>query len=159
MIAPRTWMALIVAGVLAVMLAGSHWQAYNMGAISVQSSWDAEKVIQADQAAVLATEAAATTDKLQTSADQIRKSKNAQIARLNADLAAAIERLSDRPARPGAIDLPTVAGSGSNASCTGAQLYREDGQFLARESARANRLLADLAQCQDAYGKARDSLR
>ena len=159
MITARAWQALIVAGVLAVMLAGTHWQAYNMGADKVQAAWVAEQLSQAEQSAALQAQAQATTDKLKTDADQLRKSKNAQIARLDADLAAALERLSDRPPRPGASDMPALAGPGANASCTGAQLYREDGQFLARESARADRLLADLAQCQDAYGKARDALR
>ena len=159
MITARAWQALIVAGVLAVMLAGTHWQAYNMGAGKVQVAWVADQLSQAEQSAALQAQAQAATDKLKTDSDQLRKSKNAQIARLNADLAAALAGLSDRPPRPGAVDLPAPAGSGAAPRCTGASLWREDGEFLARESARADRLLADLAQCQDAYGKARDALR
>jgi len=158
-ITARAWQALIVAAVLAVMLAGTHWQAYNMGAGKVRAAWVAEQLSQAEQSAALQAQAQATTDKLKNAADQLRKSKNAQIARLDADLAAALAGLSDRAPRPGAVDLPAPAGPGANPGCTGAQLYREDGQFLARESARANRLLADLAQCQAAYGKARDVLK
>lgn len=156
---PRAWQALILATVLAAILAGTHWQAYNMGADKVQAAWVVEQLSQAQQSLVLQAQAQAATEKLKTDADQLRKSKNAQIARLDADLAAALAGLSDRAPRPGAVDLPTPSGSGANPGCTGASLWREDGQFLSRESARADRLLSDLAQCQAAYGKARDALK
>lgn len=159
MITARAWQALIVAGVLAVMLAGTHWQAYNIGAIQVRAAWVAEQISQAQQSAAIQAQAQAATDKLKTDADNLRKSKNAQIARLDADLAAALAGLSDRTPRPGAGDLPAPAGPGAGPGCTGASLWREDGQFLSRESSRADRLLADLAQCQAAYSKARDALR
>lgn len=159
MITARAWLAMTAAAVLTVMLAATHWQAHRMGAAGVQAGWDAEKATQTQQTATLMAEAAATTSSLQATADQLRKSKNAQIARLNADLAAALAGLSDRAPRPGAVDMPALTGPGANPGCTGASLWREDGEFLARESARADRLLADLTQCQAAYGKARDALR
>jgi hypothetical protein len=155
----RAWLAIALAGLLSILLTATHWQAYRMGADKVQAAWVVEQLSQAQQSLVLQAQAQAATEKLKTDADQLRKSKNAQIARLDADLAAALAGLSDRAPRPGAVDLPTPSGSGANPGCTGASLWREDGQFLSRESARADRLLADLAQCQTAYGKARDALR
>ena len=159
MITARAWLALALAAVLMLLLAGTHWQAYRMGGDKVQAAWVVEQLSQAEQSAALQVKAQEATDKIKTDADQLRKSKNAQIARLDADLAAALSGLSDRPARPGAVDLPAPAGSGAAPRCTGASLWREDGEFLARESARADRLLADLAQCQAAYGKAREALK
>lgn len=158
-IAARAWFALGMSALLVAVLAGTHWQAYRMGGDKVQAAWVAEQLSQAAQSAALQAQAQAATDKLKTDADKLRKSKNAQIARLDADLAAALAGLSDRAPRPGADDLPALAGPGPNPGCTGASLWREDGQFLSRESARADRLLADLAQCQAAYSKARDALK
>ena len=159
MITARAWFALGMSALVVAVLAGTHWQAYHMGADKVQAAWVAEQQSQAEQSRALEVQARATTDSLQATADQLQKSKNAQISRLNADLAAALSGLSDRPPRPGAVDLPAPAGSGAAPRCTGASLWREDGEFLARESARADRLLADLGQCQAAYGKARDALK
>ena len=153
----KAWAAMAWAVIL--LLAGTHWKAYVMGGNAVQAQWTADKLAQAEQTLALTAEAAATTDALQQSADQLRKTKNAQIARLNADLSAALAGLSDRPARPGASSVPTDPAAGANPGCTGAQLFRQDGEFLARESARADGLLADLAQCQAAYDSARDALK
>ena len=153
----KAWAAVALA--LILLLAGTHWKAYVMGGNAVQAKWTAEKLTQAEQTLALTAEAAATTDALQQSADQLRKTKNAQIARLNADLSAALAGLSDRPARPGASGVPTDPAAGANPGCTGASLWRDDGEFLAREAARADGLLADLAQCQAAYDSARDALK
>jgi len=156
---PAMGARMAIVGVLVWVLAISHWQAYRMGSNAVQAQWTADKLTQAEQTLALTAEAAATTDALQQSADQLRKTKNAQIARLNADLSAALAGLSDRPARPGAGSVPTDPVAGANPGCTGASLWRDDGEFLAREAARADGLLADLAQCQAAYGAARDALK
>lgn len=150
----RIWAAVAVA----VALAASHWKTYKIGQNDVRAEWTAEKLEQAEQSAKLQVDAAKATADLQTNADNNRRSKNAQIARLNADLAAAIAGLSERPARPGAGDLPAPAAPGAATGCTGAQLYRPDAEFLARESARADRLLAELGQCQAVYDQARAAL-
>ena len=156
---PAMGARMAIVGVLVWVLAISHWQAYRMGGNAVQAKWTAEKLTQAEQTLTLTAEAAATTDALQQSAEQLRKTKNAQIARLNADLSAALAGLSDRPARPGASGVPTDPAPGANPGCTGASLWRDDGEFLAREAARADGLLTDLAQCQAAYDSARDALK
>ena len=153
----KAWAAVALA--LVLLLAGTHWKAFVMGSNAVQAQWTADKLAQAEQTLALTAEAAATTDALQQSAEQLRKTKNAQIARLNADLSAALAGLSDRPARPGAGSVPTDPAAGANPGCTGASLWRDDGEFLAREASRADRLLADLAQCQAAYDSAGEKLK
>jgi len=156
---PAMGARMAIVGVLVWVLAISHWQAYRMGARAVQAQWTADKLAQAEQTLALTVEAAATTDRLQLDADKLRKTKNAQIARLNADLSAALAGLSDRPARPGAGSVPTDPAAGANPGCTGASLWRDDGEFLSREAARADGLLADLAQCQAAYDSAREKIK
>lgn len=151
----RIWAALVVA----IALAASHWRAYTRGALSVQTAWDADKLAQSQAALRLIESTARTTQHLQDAADTARRSKNAKIDRLNADLRAALASLSDRPARPtGAGDVPTSVSTGPAPSCTGAQLYRPDADFLVREAARADRLMADLAQCQTAYENGRNRI-
>jgi len=153
----KAWAAVALAIIL--LLAGTHWKAFVMGGNAVQAQWTADKLTQAEQTLTLTAEAAATTDRLQLDADKLRKTKNAQIARLNADLSTALAGLSNRPARPGAGSVPTDPTAGASPGCTGSSLWRDDGEFLAREAARADGLLADLAQCQAAYDSARDAVK
>ena len=90
---------------------------------------------------------------LQAEADAAEQEKNHALQNLDRVRADLLERLRKRPARPasGAV-LPEVANAGGTASgCTGAQLYREDGEFLARESARAEAVRISLLACYAAY--------
>jgi hypothetical protein len=151
----RVWAAVLIAAALAA----SHWKAYKLGQTGVRSEWAAEKLDTAQQTMLLLEKNAATTTALQDNADTLRRTKNAQITRLGADLAAALAGLQNRPDRPSGGNLPTDTGAGPNPGCTGAQLYKSDAGFLVRESARADRLLADLAQCQAAYDSARAALK
>ena len=150
----KFWAAVLVA----VALAASHWKVYKAGQNEVQAKWTAEKLDTAQQTLRLLESRDRTTTALQDNTDALRRTKNAQIARLDADLAAALAGLQDRPDRPGGGDLPADTGVGPNPGCTGAQLYRSDSQFLTRESDRAQRVLADLAQCQAAYDSARKAV-
>lgn len=72
------------------------------------------------------------------------------------DLAADVARLADslrkRPDRPASGAMP--AGAADPVGCTGAQLYRADGEFLAGETARAEKLRLQLAACQASYDSA-----
>lgn len=70
---------------------------------------------------------------------------------LAADVARLTRSLRDRPERP-ASGVPTSAASGM--ACTGAQLYRADGEFLAGEAARANETRLQLADCRARYDAA-----
>lgn len=150
----RAWVAII----LATALAASHWKAYTSGQKQVQAQWNAERLDIAMKTLRLMENNTRASDELQAKADTTRRNKNAHIARLDSDLAAALARLQDRPDRPGAADLPAHTSAGPAPGCTGAQLYRPDAEFLTRESDRAQRVLADLAECQAAYQSAREAL-
>lgn len=147
----RVWAAILIA----VALASSHWKVYKVGQNEVQAKWSAEKLDTAQQTLRLLESRDRTTTALQDNADTLRRTKNAHIARLDADLATALAGLQNRPDRPSGGSLPTDTGAGSNPGCTGAGLYRPDAGFLIREADRAQRVLADLAQCQSAYDQAR----
>lgn len=150
----RVWAAVLVA----VALAASHWKVYKVGQNEVQAKWTAEKLDTAQQTLRLLEKNTRTTTELQDQADNTRRTKNAHIARLDADLAAALAGLQNRSDRPSGANLPADTGAGPDTGCTGAQLYRSDSQFLTRESDRAQRVLADLAQCQAAYDSARKAV-
>lgn len=156
---PGLYLRLAVAAAIAVFLAGTHWRAYTKGKAAVQAEWTAEKLEVGRQSLKLSEQATRDTATLQLNADKLTGAKNARINRLNTDLADALERLRERPARDSAAGVPGDPAAGAGPGCTGAGLFREDGGFLAREAARASRLLADLAQCQAAHSAARDALR
>lgn len=72
-----------------------------------------------------------------------RESANAAV---NTKLASTIEWLRNRPDRPAPGAVPSTTSSGQPGA-TGAELYRPDAEFLAREASRADRLRAALQQC------------
>jgi len=158
LINPRVWVELALAAALAGLCWWGYTTVFERGAASVQVKWDAERQAQSEQSAKVAADALQVTKDMQTSADKTRETTNAQIATLNRSLVAAVAGLSNRPARPDAGSVPGDPSVGSGAGCTGAQLYRPDGEFLARESARAERLRIELQQCQAQYGTARAAL-
>jgi hypothetical protein len=152
------WRVVAVALVLTG-LAATHWKAYTAGRNGVQAAWNAERLEIAQQTLRIMEKNTRTSQELQRKADQTKATKNEQIDRINADLALALERLHNRPARPGESSLPGDTATGPNPGCTGAQLWQEDAGFLRREAARADRLLADLAQCQVQYNAAREAVK
>lgn len=146
---------------IAALIAGACWYAYHFaytrGADSVQVAWDADKQAQAEQTAAIKDQADKKTAALQTQVDHQRSQSNAKIAKLSSDLAAAIDWLHDRPARPGEGSVPDDTGPGTT-GCTGAQLYRSDAEFLTRLAAERDSIAIQLGSCQAAYGAARDAL-
>ena len=91
------------------------------------------------------------TADLQANADKLRGEKDAQIAILSNQRDAALASLRARPARPSA-----PASDGQTATgCTGSQLYRDDGEFLVREAARADEIRIALKVCYAEYDAAR----
>ena len=153
------YLRLAVAAAIAVFLAGTHWKAYTSGKATVRAEWTAEKLEVGRQSLKLSEQATRDTATLQLNADKLTGAKNARINRLNADLSDALERLRERPSRDSAAGVPGDPAAGARAGCTAAQLFREDADALVREAARADRLLADLAQCQAAHSAARDALK
>lgn len=114
------------------------------GSQHVQAQWDTEKA-----AAVTA-----QRDKeaeLQASMDKLRTEKDRETAKLRRTVAALTDSLRDRPERP--ASAATEAGV-SPAGCTGAAVYRQDGEFLIGEATRADQIRLALIQCQQAYESA-----
>lgn len=128
---------------------------YRLGAKLVRADWDAERTQIAEAQAQQRTEAMARERQLQANLNRLKKEKTHEanrIAAVQRDLADSLQHRADRPSDGG---VPTAAGDRVDApSCTGAQLFRPDGEFLAREAARADELRLHLAQCQAAYSAA-----
>jgi hypothetical protein len=147
---------LILGVVLAVATAGSAglYQGHEMGVIEVQQKWDKERADQEAAYAQAQAEARSKEQELQSNADAIRQEKDREIRNLNARTVALTNSLRDRSERPTtqASAMPSTTTNGSTATgCTGKELYRPDGEFLAREAARADELRLLLKQCREQY--------
>ena len=113
------------------------------GTQEIQTAWDAERA-----------QAAIKSQELQANMDKLREGKNRELARLNHTVNALSDSLRSRPERP--TGEASSAGDGAP-GCTGAELYRPDGEFLVGESARADQLRLALMACQSAYQSAYQS--
>ena len=144
--------------VAAVVAAGGALMAYSAGhdagAAQVQAAWDAERMEALRARAEVEASARKREQELAAQAARQRQELRREITRLEQRHAAVVDSLRDRPDRPadsGAVPGATSAGAEPAAGCTGAQLYRPDGEFLAGEAARADRLRLALATCIAAY--------
>ena len=91
--------------------------------------------------------------------DNIQKEKNAKIQTLNARVASLTRSLQERPNRPEPSGVPNSTGiEESKPGATGAQLYRQDGEFLAGEAARAELIKEELLTCYKSYDTAKAAL-
>ncbi len=104
--------------------------------------------------AARAAEASARSKEQAAAATLAKTEKDARDAqkRLSADLAAALDSLRKRPARPSGGDVP--ASAGDPVGCTGAGLFAEDASAALREAARADNVRLQLARCTQAYDAA-----
>ena len=159
LINPKVWLELAV--VAALGFAG--WYGYNWvfdrGADSIQRKWDSVEKERAEAVAKATTDALNATKDLQANAEKERGVKDAQIAALNRNNAALLVELSKRPSRDGSGNLPRDPVTGAATGATGANLYRQDGEFLAREASRADKLRIDLIECQRRYNAAEAALK
>jgi hypothetical protein len=85
--------------------------------------------------------------------EEIRRTKDAQIKTIDARLASALNSLRERPQ-----DRLLPSDPVPSVGCTGAQLARPDGQFLAGYAADAARLQSAYQACVGAYDAARKAL-
>jgi hypothetical protein len=93
---------------------------------------------------------------MQAAADKLRRDKDAQINSLNSRVRTLTAQLQSRPQRPSTSSITPDARLGLTAKgCSGAELYREDGEFLVREAARADTIRESYKQCTAQYEKAR----
>lgn len=79
--------------------------------------------------------------------------KNEDIANITRERNRLSLLLSKRPTRP---EGTVITDTGS--SCTGTQLYREDGEFLSGEAARADKILTERDFYYDQYEQARKKI-
>lgn len=147
--------------VLATLVVAS-WAIYDDGLKSgraeVQAQWDAQRI--ADAAAVMHAnlQARKREQALQSTADKIRQEKTREIRHLSAARDAALRELRNRTERRTAGDDDGQATNPrSAASCTGAELARQDAEFLVGEATRADKLKALLLECRAAYTAAQTS--
>ncbi len=95
-----------------------------------------------------------TTRLLKMSADKDKQDKDAKINSISVQLADAKRMLRNRPSRPSSIAThPPIT-----SSCTGSQLYREDGEFLIGEAARAAEIAIERDYYYNEYEKIRKAL-
>lgn len=79
-------------------------------------------------------------DDLRAHTLQYEQVQNEKLKTISTQLDAANRKLRDRPSRESAQTNPS--NSGDHEACTGAKLFREDGEFLTGEAARADTILS-----------------
>ncbi len=148
------WM--ILGAVLAIGAASGagYYQGNKSGRAHVQQLWDKEKTEQYAAYAAAQDQARQKEQALQAGADRLRQEKDREIRNLNARAAALSNVVRERPTRPTteASAVPSTAEARpAAAGCTGKELYRPDGEFLAREATRADETRVLLKQCREQY--------
>lgn len=98
--------------------------------------------------------ALATTEKLQDEAKQREQIKDMRLRAISNSLDDALNKLSKRPIRPPDYSTTTTVVQ----ACSGRELYKEDGEFLTREAARAEALIEERDYYYDQYEHAREVL-
>lgn len=154
----------IVALLIAAALAAAGWAIHRFGLAAgraeIQAKWDQQRITDAAATVQAAIQARAREQALQSTADKIRQEKTREIRTLLAARDAALRELRDRDERPAvggdAAADADPAGAGPAASCTGAELFRQDAAFLVWEAARADEVRAHLSECRAAYESARE---
>jgi hypothetical protein len=148
---------LLTAAVLVGVTCVAGWLLYatgrDAGRGQVQTLWDSQMLATAQAMTQQMNLARSREQALQAQTDQIQQERRHEVAKLARSHAAALERLRQRPERPAGGDgVPEAARAGGNErSCTGRELFREDGNFLIGEAARADELRLQLVACQAAY--------
>lgn len=95
----------------------------------------------------------AATKKLQEQADNAAKDKQDAIQAADAKYAALLDSLRKRPTRPTQTGSSTTAKT--TGSCTGAELYRDDAEFLAGQAALADKVVIERDFYYERYESAR----
>jgi hypothetical protein len=148
------WVILSLVLAIAGAFGGGYYKGNSVGQAEVQQKWDKEKTEQYAAYAEAQETARAREQNLQVQADRLREDKDREIRNLNARATALSNSLRERPSRPTAeaSAVPNTAEVGPVAAgCTGKELYRADGEFLAREAARGDETRLLLKQCREQY--------
>jgi hypothetical protein len=150
----------IVSFVLAIAgsFVGGYYKGNSTGMAKVQQQWDQERLQQQGEHIQALSDARIKEQNLQLQADRLREEKDNEIRNLNARATALSNSLRDRPSRTTTVASTVSSSTGLSCptlTCTGAELSREDGEFLAGEAARADEARTLLKQCYDQYNAVR----
>jgi hypothetical protein len=160
MLPTLNWGRIVAVFVLLTALAAGVWKIYHTGVVEgraeVQAQWTMAKLAQGESDARAESDMRMREQNMQTAADNLRRTKDAQITKLNRDHAAALDGLRDRPTHPEPGAVPSDSGAGP--SCYPSQLYREDASVAIEFATEADQLRIHLGRCQDAYESVRKSL-
>lgn len=127
---------------------GGYFVGRSQGAAAVQQRWDADMKKRAEDYAKLLEEMRHQEAFLQNAADKLRQEKDREIRSLNARAAALADSLRKRESRP---DQMSESASDGKGSCTGKELYREDGEFLVRLAREADEMTQNYIACTKQY--------
>jgi hypothetical protein len=142
---PRVLIGIALIGALSF----THFKAYRAGGAAIEGKYASVFATNAEAARKESEKNRQIEQQRQAEATAIERQKDEAILNINSRLADALGGLSDRSQRPA-----SSPGTGDTSTCkgaTGAGIYAEDGQFLAREAARADRLRTALAACYSQY--------
>lgn len=158
----RAWVVLaFVLAILGAYLTG-HTNGVESGSARVKQAWDIAEKNTAITRAKRIEDNRKTEQALQIAADLERKNRDAENKLLNVRLDNALRELQSRPPRPSrspASDVPSAARAAPEVrGCTGAELYRDDAEFLTRKSDLAQRIRADRDACYSQYEATRKKL-
>lgn len=99
--------------------------------------------------------AAAQTKALNDFKANADKEKQDAVKTVDTKYRSLVGELQKRPTRADLTSSVASAVARAKSACTGAQLYREDGEFLAREAARADKVIIDRNYYYEQYEAAR----
>jgi hypothetical protein len=155
------WVILGVVLAIGAAAGGGYYKGNSAGKAEVQQLWDKEKAEQYAEYAKGQEAARQKEQELQAQADRLRRDKDAEIRNINARATALANSLRDRNSRaPETNSSANATGTGqAGPRCTGAELSREDAEFLAGEAARADSLRTALNQCLAQYEAARHTVK
>ncbi len=147
----------ILIGIFIIVLLGvSHYKAFTFGKQETQLKFDQYKLKQFEAIVKIQDELNKSMKGLELENEHLKKSKREEISKLQDNLAATIDKLRKRETRDNQTYLsdPTSIRTG----CTGTELFFEDGEFLAREAARADKLAIELLFCQNQYNSGKKAI-
>jgi len=137
-------------GILLAMI-GAFWKGYGAGKESVQAEWNKERLAHSQALTEAIQKGRDTERQMQSQADKFQTEKRNEIDRIARQHRAVVDSLRNRPERP---ENPMPGGSGptqGQSGCTGAELHREDAEFLIGEAARADKIRTELEACYIQY--------
>ena len=141
------WIKPTVVGIVLASIVGWHYYAVNEARAEVKQRY--EQIINDSN-----NKAKAKVELIALQSKALEKIKDEQIKALDYRVGSLLVELRTRPSRP--ADILTITEVRS--SCTGRELYREDGEFLAREASRAEKVLTERNYWYEQYESARKEL-